>query len=628
MEMPVRSAPPTIPTPISPSVPSSPSAPRTISFGAPAPAPARPRDLPPAVALALEPKVERVISLELNDIALQIPADYIKPLESIDGTRRILLKASEIEKGMATGKPAVSLASIFQQVPEIFLRTIAPVDESQVALPFDKVLKQFSSLQVRSDQEKHRAVPQVETPFLQATLEDDSKFGTTTEIGADTEDLPPVRIELATAEAYAAAEPEANGFVRQPAKEGTSASPTRIPLKISPNGTGGPAPEIVPASSGPSVPTTAPVVPSEPTRIPFNMAPTQEPAIPKEEPWLTAENVAASPATPPPAPLPMAPQPGSDVVIKISLKPILQALPPFQLNGDPESVPKEAVIEVPFAVIKPQLSIGRITLTPTAFAAVIPTEYRDLFKPGDQSLDVILPLQDVLKNLPASSLSMRGDQEVQDATAGFVTPFSSKADEDAKRFKGSSPTETPEPTVPPPTTAVTPTVAAAPTPPPPAEPSQPAASTSVPSPSKIPFDLSAPAPTAPDPSPAASEVDRTLDAKAVVVELNKLSGVKACAFIFGDGLSLAGSLPAEYETDGLCAIGPSLMQRIENHMMETKLGAIESMTLSCTKGTISFFVHKNLCLAAFHANGELSAEVRKELTQAVHGLSAKYSHSV
>src|SRR5262249_2730607 len=135
--------------------PSAPPAARTISFGTPPAAP-RPRDLPPAVALALEPRVERVISLNLSDMAEHIPAEYIKPLESIDGTRRVLLKGSEIEKGMAAGKPAVSLATIFQQVPEIFLRTIAPTDEAQVDLPFDKVLKQFNNLQVRNDQEKQR----------------------------------------------------------------------------------------------------------------------------------------------------------------------------------------------------------------------------------------------------------------------------------------------------------------------------------------------------------------------------------------------------------------------------------------------------------------------------------------
>ena len=80
----------------------SPSAPRTIAFGANPPAAVRPRDLPPAVALALEPRVERVISLDLADIAAQIPADYIKPIESIDGTRRIL--AEGVRGGKRNGE--------------------------------------------------------------------------------------------------------------------------------------------------------------------------------------------------------------------------------------------------------------------------------------------------------------------------------------------------------------------------------------------------------------------------------------------------------------------------------------------------------------------------------------------
>ncbi len=161
----------------------------------------------------------------------KFPADYIKPIESIDGTRRILLKASEVERGMASGKPAVSLATIYQQVPEIFLRSIAAADEAQVQLPFEKVLDQFATLQVRNDQERHQAVPQVETPFLQVTLEDNTRFGTTIE-AVETGDLPPVRIEPPTAEAFAAAEPEAagNGFVQHRANENTSSAPHAHPF--------------------------------------------------------------------------------------------------------------------------------------------------------------------------------------------------------------------------------------------------------------------------------------------------------------------------------------------------------------------------------------------------------------
>ena len=129
-----------------------------------------------------------------------------------------------------------------------------------------------------------------------------------------------------------------------------------------------------------------------------------------------------------------------------------------------------------------------------------------------------------------------------------------------------------------------------------------------------------------NPLQVALETDEKLDAKGVVAHVNKLAGVKACALMFGDGLSLAGSLPAEFETDGLCAMAPSLMQRIENHMVETKLGAFRSMTLSCAKGAVTFFMHENLCLAALHSGGDLAAEVREKLSRIVHELSRKYSH--
>src|ERR1700704_3947567 len=49
---------------------------RTIPF---APATNGPRDLPPAVALALEPQVERVVSLELGDVLTEMPPGYVKP---------------------------------------------------------------------------------------------------------------------------------------------------------------------------------------------------------------------------------------------------------------------------------------------------------------------------------------------------------------------------------------------------------------------------------------------------------------------------------------------------------------------------------------------------------------------
>jgi predicted regulator of Ras-like GTPase activity (Roadblock/LC7/MglB family) len=288
------------------------------------------------------------------------------------------------------------------------------------------------------------------------------------------------------------------------------------------------------------------------------------------------------------------------VKITLALKPILQALPPFQLSGDPESIPAEGLIELPFSLIEPQLATGRITLTSAVFAAALPAEYRGLFQAGEEPVDVILPLHDVLKNLPVASLRMRDDQELQEAGASFSTPFSAKAEEDAKRFNLAGPVAKP---------AEGPAMAAG-------DPQPDAA------PVKKPFELE------PVPLPVASEADEKLDAKVVITQLNKLAGVQACALMFGDGLSLAGSLPAEFETDGLCAMAPSLMQRLDGHMVETKLGLLGSMTLSCAKGAVSFFMHKNLCLAAFHSGEALATEVREELARVVHEVSRKYSHPV
>ena len=628
------------------------SSPRPISFPA---APSGPRDLPPAIALALEPQVERVVSLELGDVLTEMPPGYVKPLESIDTSRRVLLKASEVEKGMAAGKPSVSMASVYQQMPEIFIRKIDDADTSQLHLPFQKVLEGFANMSVRADQERASAVPQVETPFLRVTLEDNDKFGTTTE-PLETGDLPPVRVEPPTAEAFAAAMPEVAADAQlkmAPAPFGngnghghgnSQTQPKRVPFKLSPNGTDVPAPESVPASSGPSVPnflpsplapvvarindpgfddapaqgpgSTIPATAPAPVRIPFKKAPlvTDEEAKPIAEPWLTKESLAAAEETPASPAVVSETARVAEVKIALPLLPILKSLPPMQLTGDPGCVPPDVRIEFPFALIEPQLASGRIGVTTKVFEVSLPVSFRGLFQEGPGAVDVALPLQEVLKNLPATSLRMRDDQEEQDAGQNFATPFSAKAEEDAKRFNvPATPVAkpvVPEPIQAPESVAVEPVV----------EPSMPEATeANEPSASDRPLRT---------PLQVALETDEKLDAKTVVALVNKIPGVKACAIMFGDGLSLAGNLPAELDTDGLCAMAPSLMQRLENHLVETKLGQLRGMTLSCLKGAITFYMHENLCLGALHSDLDLPGETREKLSRVVHELSRKYSHPV
>jgi hypothetical protein len=580
-------------------------APRAVSFGpTKKAATGRNKDLPPAVAFALEPRVERAISLDLADVLKQIPAGLTKPLESLDKSRRILLKASELEKKMAVGKPTVSLASLHHQAPEIFLRPVAADDQTEIALPFDKVLEAFMQMQVRRDQVSDDAVPQVETPFLQVTLEDSEKFGVPNE-PVQAAVKPPARVEAATARNLAGAEPASSGSEKfipipataeaiaaanpeaaaatevirmarpqtEPAKplriplakqpEGKSkgaskAASERIPFHLPPKETGAPASERVPASSGPPVST-----PSSATRIPFEMAPGVE--LPKK------------PAFAPSAPL-YDEVGADDKKISLALKPILQSLPVFELSGDPKEVPDEARIEFSFSLIHSQLSSGRIAIAPELFERALPADGRRFFTAKSLQVPVILPLQEVLKNLPPDALQMRGDQEETEVAEIIETPFSTTAAEDAKRFnKGPQSITQPEPDLPT------------------AEP------------------VAAPAPQ--------------LDAKSAVTQVCALPGVSACSLCFTDGLSLAGNLPAELGAEAVCAMAPSLVERVEPHLADTKIGGLKALTLHCASSTLTFFKHANVCLAALHTNGELTEDVRTELSRLLVELSRTYSQT-
>src|ERR1043166_525707 len=173
----------------------------------PAPKFASARDTRKTVAFASQPDVGRVLSLQISDILDQLPSEQIKPRESFDTDRAIMLKASDIEKGMATGKPTISLASIYQQAPEIFSAAVSPSDSTMVALPFGKVLEQFEAARVRPDQVAEPDVPQLDTPFLKVTLEEKERCGTAIN-PLKTSSLAPKKVEPATAKTIAAAEPE------------------------------------------------------------------------------------------------------------------------------------------------------------------------------------------------------------------------------------------------------------------------------------------------------------------------------------------------------------------------------------------------------------------------------------
>ena len=619
---------------------------------------------------------ERTISLQISDILDQLPPAAIKPRDSFSPDRVIVLKATEVEKGMASGKPTVSLASLYQQAPEIFLNSISPDDATPVSLPFDKVLDQFANLRVRPDQVSEQEVPQLETPFLAVTLEDTQRFGTTMK-PLEASSNPPVKVQPATAENISAAEPEpavrevkrsANPPSPRPvislrdldALEATPVtagkapaqsetkqqdlpkiSPHKIPFHLPPNGTGEPASERVPASSGPPVP----IVPvdrkatEEKSAGPVSVEKSAEPlagkiaedmtappvSVPKTEELPAAKGAeppAIEPKVTPPAKVPFkfkspsddirpkftlvpgtepkkaAPtiklsSKGEDARIRLPLQPLLQEVPAFQLHGSPMSVGEDVLIELPLSLIEPQLASGRVMIGAKVFQRAIPEAHRGLLIVDQNETPITLPLQVILKHLPSDSLRARPDQEAAvKLKHEITTPFSIQAEQDAKRFGAMA--------------AAAPAIAGG-------TPTKAENSEAV----------------RPGTATEAIEIKKTAeeaDPKLALAQASALPGVGACAISFADGLNLAGNIPSELGADGICAMTPSLWQRIGTHMQDTKLGSFKSMTLHCVDSSLTFFMEGGLCLTAVHAGGtDLSGKTQTELEAIVQKLSKTYA---
>jgi len=602
----------------------------------------RARELPPALAKALEPRLERAISLQLSDFLDQIPAEYVKPVEVIDANRPVTLKASEIEKGMPQHEPSISLPSLYQQIPEIFLRSIPPTDTTRVPLPYEKVLEQFSNVQVRSDQQRDERVPQLETPILQATLEDTERFGTKMQ-PVESSVLPPVPVEAATAKTIASAEPEAavtevvgstKSMSPRPAiplsPPDSSPEPApleldrktppqppslKIPFQFPPNGTGASASERVPASSGPPVPPISnPSLESDPTDPVVDEA--QEPAAPTEEaaekpkplPFkLPAAEIKTSEAlkmalaaipgkvdpSPPFKPTEMVPKKSEtglhaaeEPSITILLKPILENIPAFQRDGNLDEVSETVGVKFALDFVQSQLASGRVLVPAKTFQRALPPSLRSLFVVDPAETPVALPLEEVLKNLPSGALKMRDDQQKTLLEDEIVTPISLKAKEDAQRFR---------PAV---------------------------AEVAKDEPGKAVEKKEDVQPTSV--VKAQAEEDK-IDGKQVMASACQLAGVFACELMFPDGLSLAGNLPAEIGVDGLCAMAPTLLQRVDTHMLETKLGSLTAMTIHTKNSAVTFFAAQNIYLAALHKDATaLPSETQTELGRLVEKLSRTF----
>jgi predicted regulator of Ras-like GTPase activity (Roadblock/LC7/MglB family) len=314
----------------------------------------------------------------------------------------------------------------------------------------------------------------------------------------------------------------------------------------------------------------------------------------------------------------------NDAVISLGLRVVLHNMPVFQLSGSADSVPTDVRIDLPLSLVESQLASGRIAIPAKQFRDALPAVHRELFVVDNGESPVLLPLQEVLKNLPATVLKMREDQEAADATAAFETPFSIKAAEDAKRFGG------------PKTQAVEPVAIKTEAQPKEAAPKAAPKIEKTPSPGAgvtgvgettgdQPKAEAAPVTSAKTVVKAETKVEANTSAKDVVTRASDLPGVAACSITFEDGLSLAGNLPDDVPVGGLCAMAPSVLQKINRHTVDTKLGALRSMTLHCQESQMSFFMKGSVCLTVLHKNGDLASDTQNKLAEMAQELARTYS---
>src|SRR5438094_9589784 len=569
-----------------------------------------------------------------------MPDVYLKPHESFDTTRRVTLKAAEVEKGMAAGRPSIPIAGIDQQEPEIFLHTVKPSDTAVVVLPAQKIIDELLHLRVRDDQTAEPIVAQVETPFLKLMVEESEKFGTTVAPFTTTELTLPIEPSAskpaATQPAPASPPIQPPPAVRPPVAPATSRTipPPRVgtipsqdgstsrivipgapaehqPEKSSLIGTGGSAFPRVPASSGPPVPPAAPPA-AAPTRIPFQMPPQAAPPKIAEQTPAPPSPVREAPTVAPIAAGPL--EPTQEPMVTLPLRPILASLPPMQVAGDVASIPADAKISFQMALIAPQLATGKVVISPKDFHAALPEQYRGLFLHDAVEAPVPLSLPDVRAILPGDALRVREYQEVSTHDEMFETPFLAKANEDAERFarrQGTVPVAAPaEPEVP---KAETPKVKA-----------PEVAKAEVPKvtiPDLQVAQVSIPTTTG---ETSVAEPAPKFDAKSAIALACALPGIASCSVIFSDGLIIAGNIPDEMHMEGLSAVAPTMLKKLQKHMCETQLGPLSCMTVHGEKSPVTFFSAGNLCLTAVHNGAELSAESRRELNRITQELSRTY----
>jgi hypothetical protein len=288
--------------------------------------------------------------------------------------------------------------------------------------------------------------------------------------------------------------------------------------------------------------------------------------------------------------------------IRIALSPILRDLP-AELNRTAlhNAVGSNFEIELPLELIQPQLPNGRVTVPLSVFLEALPETVRNTFGEVDQSTQIPIPLKEIFQHLPADALPLRADQEVDEVREPIDTPFTSKAKEDAERFRNipgsdeglkkesdspevddsakseqtGGPSGTPEPEIP--------TVAAK---------------------------------TEPDFSSLQTVflTDEPLDLPTIIGKISALPGLQTALLHTADGRQLNGAMGDEKFERAALTLFPAFFGEVKTKLDERECTGLETLTFCWRQEQISIFCDGRLCLSVRHSRRPFKPGVREKLS--------------
>jgi hypothetical protein len=287
--------------------------------------------------------------------------------------------------------------------------------------------------------------------------------------------------------------------------------------------------------------------------------------------------------------------------LRIALSPILRQLPPELNRAALHHVAgSNSEIELPLALIQPQLPNGRVTVPLSIFLEALPETVRNAFGEVDRSTQVTIPLKEIFCHLPGDALPLRADQEIDEIRDPIDTPFTTPAREDAERFRNATGvTEKPE-------TESTQLEFDA------AEKSEQVAAQP---------DTSAP------PTPAMTKTepdfsslqtifltDEHLDLPTIVDRISKLPGLQSALLYAADGRRLNGAIGDEQFERVTLTLLPTFFGEIKTKLDERECAGLETLTFCWRQEQISIFSDGRLCLSVRHSRRPFKPGVREKLS--------------